>query len=54
MEQFDYKPGSIKDCRQPPEARRETWDSFLSKLPEGTNLVNTLISDFCLAELGEK
>ena len=32
------KPRNSKDCRQPPEARREARNSFLSESPEGSNL----------------
>ena len=52
-------PGKdVKDCRQPPDARREDWDRFsivpaplpTSRSPlhnhKGTNSADALISDF--------
>lgn len=35
-----------KNCQQPPEAKRETWDGSSPGPPEGTNPAETLISDF--------
>ena len=27
-EQYSYKPKKVKDCQQPPEARRESWNDI--------------------------
>lgn len=46
LEWSDYKSRNAKNCKQPPEARREAWDRFSPR-----TRANTLIPNPCSPEL---